>query len=86
MNESRLLRRMILGRALNSVQESGSAMINVNLKDELPCSVTDIMREVNSIEQYIANYEKYKPYLPIIEEYIQKHEAIKQEKAQGKEH
>ena len=74
-NEKKLLRRMVLGSALNSIQESSSAM--VNLKDSLPSGVgiTDIMREIRGIESYVANYEKYKPYLPIIEDYIQKHDG-----------
>ena len=72
MNESeqKLLRRMILGSALNSIQESGRAILNNNLKDELPCGMTAITREIKRIESYVANYERYKPYLSIIDDYL----------------
>lgn len=79
-NEKKLLRRIVLGSALHSVQESGNGILNSNLKDELPYGIAEVMSEINGIESYIANYEKYKPYIPIIEESLQKREAMHNEK------
>lgn len=80
-NEKKLIRQMLLGSALNSIENSGSAILTGNKinKSGSQYNLTDITREVREIERYISNYEKYRPYLSIIEDYIQKHEKGEKE-------